>query len=212
MPSGSPASSLLLGPPTSWLPSASAPVPLAFGLPLELVLVLGRDTQAPASALPLEIGYRLSVPPDLFHRGIARISQFTGSSLPCVPRSTTPPGVPAARPLPPLALLPSSVWGPSAPGIFSFRSRLRGPHARTPTHQRSGYPVRCKACFRPAGLSSGRAGLSPAGRRFRFCGSIVTSFYFRTSSDWSLPKLESREANRFPGPCPRGTRRVVYLA
>lgn len=72
------------------------------------------------------------------------------------------------RPLAVTVLLPSGPPRPWALPGFPFRwLSHHGPHARLPTHQRRRYRRRCKAGYRPAGLSSSRAGFAPAGRLFR---------------------------------------------
>ena len=52
----------------------------------------------------------------VFARGVCRISQVTGPSLPCAPKSSTTPGAPSPRPYPGRALLPSGLLTPWAPG------------------------------------------------------------------------------------------------
>lgn len=72
------------------------------------------------------------------------------------------------RPLAVTSLLPSGPPRPWAEPEFPFRWLAHhGPRVRLPTHQRSRYRERCKAGYRPAGLSFGRAGFAPAGRLFR---------------------------------------------
>ena len=75
------------------------------------------------------------------------------------------------RPIAVAILLPSGPSKPWALPGLSFRwLSHHGPHARLPTHQRRHYWRRCKAGYRPAGLSFDRAGFAPAGRRFRISG------------------------------------------
>lgn len=75
----------------------------------------------------------------------------------------------------PLALLaeklpsPSGKSRPSASGISKFSWLLsHGLLARAPTHRRSRYRGRRKARYRLGGLTPGRAGIAPAGRRTEF--------------------------------------------
>lgn len=66
-------------------------------------------------------------------------------------------------------------------GLYSH-----GPPARVPTHRRGCHQPRRKARFRPAGLSFGRSGLSPAGRLTEFPG-LPHGHSFPTSIAWSHP-------------------------
>ena len=101
-------------------------------------------------------------------RGESRASQVTGPSSSHVPWPSTSPAGPSPRPLAVTSLLPSGPPRPWAEPEFPFRWLAHhGPRVRLPTHQRSRYRERCKADYRPAGLSFGRAGFAPAGRLFR---------------------------------------------
>ena len=94
------------------------------------------------------------------------------------------------HPLAPLlvmALLPSGILAPWAPGIHSFRGRL--PVAHTLAGLRIAVTVTrigARPCFRPAGLGFGRVGFSPTGRHTEF-QSVSPPPSFRTSLAWSLP-------------------------
>jgi hypothetical protein len=134
-------------------PSVSAPVPLAFGLPRGRMLVLRRVTRAPATAFPLEMDIRLSISRS-FPRGVCRISQVIGPSLPCAPKSSTTPGVFSPRPLSTRTLLPSGILDPWAPGNNRFRGRI--PPAHTLVDLRITVAVTrhgARPYFRPAGLT-----------------------------------------------------------
>jgi len=79
-----------------------------------------------------------------------------------------------------MALLPSEMIAPWAPGISHVVSRPcpRGSHVRRPTHRRGGYPQRRKAL-----LPACRAQLWPGGFRahwttYRISVGIATSFPF----------------------------------
>jgi hypothetical protein len=57
-----------------------------------------------------------------------------------------------------------------------LRGRMpHGPHVRMPTHRRGHFWHRRKACYRPGGLTLGRAGFAPAGRHTKFHEGIATS-------------------------------------
>ena len=141
------------------------------------MLLLGRATRASASTFPSEIWVdRLSVLPVL-SRGVARASQVSGPSLPCAPRSNTPPGVPSPCPLAGYGTAafryigPLGTWDP-----WFSRPHSRGSHARRPTHRRYGYPHRRKAL-----LPACRARLWPGGvlthwTTYRISVGIATSF------------------------------------
>jgi hypothetical protein len=98
------------------------------------------------------------------------------------------------HPLAPLlvmALLPSGILAPWAPGIHSFRGRL--PVAHTLAGLRIAITVTrngARPCFRPAGLGFGRVGFSPTGRHTEF-QSVSPPPSFRTSLAWSLPIYHS---------------------
>ena len=165
LPSSSPASSLIFSPPTSHIPSASAPVPLAFGLPLRRTLLLRR------------------------YRASARFRATVGDCLRQAPRRPESPrggvGSPSllGRPLrarpgqtprrvcPPLA----HIRGMSTAAFRhrdtlstrvdpNFEAVFPGSHVRAPTHQPHGYPQSSKAHYRPVGLNSGRVGFAPTRR------------------------------------------------
>ena len=149
-------------------PSASAPVPLASGLPLRRMLLLRRVTRAPAAAFPLEMDYRLSVKPDVA-RGVCRISQVIGPSLPCAPKSPTTPGATSPCPFSARTLPPSGILEPWAPENNRFRGRIPPAHMLvdlriTTTVTRHG----ARSYFRPAGLSFGRVGFAPTGQYSEF--------------------------------------------
>jgi hypothetical protein len=122
----------------------------------------------PAGSPPSESGHRVSVAP-VTSRRRDRASQVPGPSVAHVPWSPTPPDSSPPRPLPVATLLPSGVR--EALGIrvsVTFRGCApHGPLARLPTYRQQRYRRRRKARCRPAGLSVGRAGLSPAGRLLR---------------------------------------------
>ena len=169
-PPSSPTSSLVFSPPTSRAPSASAPVPLAVGLPSGRVLILIRKYAVTRSRAPVgDCLFQAPRRPDL-SQGMNGISQFAGPSSSCAPRPNTPPDAPSPSPLNRrAALLPSGVLKPSASGRSHItRLHYRGSHARAPTHQQTGYPESCKARYRPAGLSLGRVGFAPTGRLTEF--------------------------------------------
>jgi len=161
---GSPVSTLICGPPTSHHPSASAPFPVAFGLPRPHLLFLSGLRVQMKHSTPPEAGHRPSASPD-FHRGGGGISRVTGPSSSCAPWSNTPPDALRPRPFAAPALSPSGGQWPWASGIRDISwLHPHGSHARAPTLR----PCRCrhrrKARYRPAGLGFGRAGFAPAGR------------------------------------------------
>jgi len=130
-----------------------------------------------------------------FLRGMIRISQLTGPSSSCAPRSYTPPDVPSPRPF-------------TARGTTAFElretldirydpiSRLhsRGSHARVPTHQPSGYPKNCKAHYRPAGLLLWSGGFRTHWTTHRFSLRLRHLLFHRTSIYWSLPRTRATSA------------------
>jgi len=86
-----------------------------------------------------------------------------------------------------MALLPSGILAPWAPGIHGFRGRI--PVAHTLAGLRIAVTVTrtgARPCFRPAGLGFGRVGFSPTGRHTEF-QSVSPPPSFRTSLAWSLP-------------------------
>jgi hypothetical protein len=125
-------------PSDSHVPSASAAVPLAFGLPSRRALVLCHATRAPTDA---RVSGDWSPAPR-----IAGITRWRDVGLPgswavraSVPRPITPPGATASRPLceaAAVAFRPGE--NPGHPGCISFR----GCHAAAHT----------PACLRIAGL------------------------------------------------------------
>jgi hypothetical protein len=174
-----PASSLLFSPPTPWPPSVSAPVPLAFDLPLRRMLLLGRDTRAPAFALPSEIGStgspscrcspeEWSGSPRLLGRPLRARHGQTPRQVCHAPRPVSGHGTAAFRNMRPLGTWELAVSWPYP----------RGSHVRRPTHHRDGYPQRRKAL-----LPACRAQLWPGGFRthwttYRISAGIATSFPF----------------------------------
>ena len=146
------------------------------------MLLLGRDSRASASAFPSEIwspGLRL---PGRTLRGVSRISQVTGPSSSCAPRSITPPGVPSPRPPFSCGHGATAFRNDSPLGTWNFlfvsRPYPRGSHVRRPTHRRDSHPQRRKAL-----LPACRAQLWPGGFRthwttYRISVGIATSFPF----------------------------------
>ena len=121
-------------------------------------------------------------------RGETGASQVAWPSSSRVPQSPTPPGAPPPRPrLPVTALLPSGTSAPWAPGSINVsRPSSCGPPARAPTHQRRCCHRRCKARYRPAGLSAGRMGFAPTGRTSEFHEVTTCSTPFGPVLAWSL--------------------------
>ena len=90
-----------------------------------------------------------------------------------------------------MALLPSGILAPWAPGIHGFRGRI--PVAHTLAGLRIAVTVTrnsARPCFRPAGLGFGRVGFSPTGRHTEF-QSVSPPPSFRASLAWSLPTSPS---------------------
>lgn len=145
----------------------------------------------PARRVPCSagrVGALWSGAPTCVSSGRERVSQVAGSSLCYVPWSSTPPVAPSTLPtLVPPALLPSKptdALGFRKVAISGLCSH--GPPARVPTHRRDCHQPRRKARFRPAGLSFGRSGLTPAGRLPEFPG-LPHGHSFPTSISWSHP-------------------------
>ena len=89
----------------------------------------------------------------LLSRGVCRISQVTGPSLPCAPKSSTTPGASSSRPFLMRTLPPSGILDPWAPGNNRFRGRTPPAHMLvdlriTVTVTRHS----ARPYFRPAGL------------------------------------------------------------
>ena len=142
-------------PPSDSLPpSATAPVPLAHGLPRCGRFVLcpkGPTTRAPATCRASETGHRLSVTPGWVEerRGPPRLRDR--------PLRTCHGRTPRRRHLPPCPedTYAGGCYGlqvkqdPRPPGSSRFRGRMpHGPHVRTPTHRRPHFWDRRKACYR----------------------------------------------------------------
>jgi hypothetical protein len=117
VPCGSPASSLLFGPPTSCHPSASAHFPIAFGLPPGACLFFSELRVQTLTARSPELDHRRSAIAGIRHRGDGRISRVTGPSSSYAPWSNTPPNASSSRPVLEMTLLPSGGLLPSAFGI-----------------------------------------------------------------------------------------------
>src|SRR4051812_2251889 len=102
-------------------------------------------------------------------RGQTGASQVTGPSSSSAPRSSPPPRETPPRPLtvtPPTAFRVGDPLGFPVGTISGLHSH--GPRARLPTHQPPRCRDGCKAGYRPAGLSFGRAGFAPAGQQTEF--------------------------------------------
>jgi hypothetical protein len=98
-------------------------------------------------------------------QGRTGVSQVTGSSVACMPWSTTPPGEGVPGPCRTAFRGLQGCPPPRHAGTFLlFGAEFHGLLACLPTHQPRRYRRDCKAGYRPAGLGSGQAGLSPAGR------------------------------------------------
>ena len=125
-------------------------------------------------------------------RGDHGVSQVTGPSSSCVPAANYLAGrVVAFAHLcgdDPAAFRPSETLG--CAGTVLSMADATGPHARLPTHQRIHCRRRCKAGYRPAGLSFGRTGFAPAGRHIRFQGGIDYLLSQLTSIAWSHPEAD----------------------
>ena len=151
------------------------------------MLLLGRATRASASTFPSEIGSTGSPscrgspeewpgPPRFLDRPFRARHGRTPRQV-CHPLAL----------LLVMALLPSGILAPWAPGIFRFRGRI--PVAHTLAGLRIAVTVTrtgARPCFRPAGLGFGRVGFSPTGRHTEF-QSVSPPPSFRTSLAWSLP-------------------------
>ena len=194
MPTSSPLSSLLFSPTTPCTPSAYTPLPLVFGLPRRGSLFCSglpcsHLRKARWSSFLRRSFLRLL-------RGESRASQVTGPSSSHVPWPSTSPAETSPRPLAVTSLLPSGPPRPWAKPEFPFRWLAHhGPHVRLPTHQRSRYRERCKADYRPAGLSFGRAGFAPAGRLFRISRRHhLTSYPNRPAGPGRIRRRETSKA------------------
>ena len=116
-----------------------------------------------------------------------RVSQVSGSSSARVPRFPTPSVAPPSRPRVEGSAAAFELLGALGSGDTShFVANSRGPLARAPTHQRVRYRARCKARYRPAGLSFGRAGFAPRWTTNTISG-VPLSPSFVTSLTWSHP-------------------------
>jgi len=148
---GSPVSTLICSPPTSHHPSASAPFPVAFGLPRPHLLFLSGLRVQMKHSTPSEAGHRPSASPD-FHRGGGGISRVTGPSSSCAPWSNTPPDALRPRPFAVPALLPSGGLLPWASENCHFvaasprltRSRAYASPTPLPTSAQGSLPT-CRA-------------------------------------------------------------------
>jgi hypothetical protein len=140
--------------------------------------LLCRSTRASAPTHPLESGHRLptrflpeewSGPPRLLDRPFrARHSHPPRQVRPALAHSLGRSAA-AFREMNPLGTWKYGVSWPYPCGSLACR----------PTHRRYGYPRGARPYFRPAGLSSGRMGLSPTGRPIRISVGIATSFPFK---------------------------------
>jgi hypothetical protein len=162
-------------------PSATAPVPLANGLPRcrRLFCAEWPTTRAPANASCVG-----DDSPALrkagMGRGEARASQVPGPSSSCVPWSNTPPETPPSSPRRHVCkgvLLPSGKTGPSA-----SRKRIgfgaAWPMAHTLACLRFAGPISetvARLATGLGGLTLSRTGFAPAGRRTKFHEGIATS-------------------------------------
>jgi hypothetical protein len=81
VPYGSPASSLLFGPPTSCHPSASAHLPIAFGLPPGACLFLSELRMQTLTARSPELGHRRSAIAGYFIEEMAGSPELPGRPL-----------------------------------------------------------------------------------------------------------------------------------
>ena len=188
--SRSPTSWLLCSPPTSCLPSDSAPVPLAFVLPPQRSLLLCRVTQASASVYPSEIFFlRLPVP-------VSPVSLLEEKSGP--PRLLSRPlhachGLTPRQACRPLAhflrLRHFCFQGGEPPGHLEYRVfRGRIPVAHMLVDLRIAEMVThfgARPYYRLAGLSFSRVGFAPTGRRTEF-PVVSPPPSLRTSLAWSL--------------------------
>src|SRR5262249_16382514 len=159
-------------------PSATAPVPLASGLPRcrRLFCALWPTTRAPANASCVgdnspalrEAG---------MGRGEARASQVPGPSSSYVPWSNTPPDTPPPRPSDGEVIRAFRYF--STLGIrkgYRFLVRIpHGPHARVPPLRRPISETSARLATGLGGLTLSRTGFAPAGRRTKFHEGIATS-------------------------------------
>ena len=150
-------------PPTSCPPSASAPVPLAFDLPLGRMLLLCRVTRHPLPRTRRRFGHRLSVPPDLPRSGqdlpgywavlFVRATVDTPRQVRHPLALSSGHGTAVFRLVEPLGHLGNMRFGAASP-------RLTRSHAYASP---DGYPLR-----RKASLPTCRAQLWPGGFRTRW--------------------------------------------
>jgi hypothetical protein len=171
LPTSSPASSLVCSPPTSSLPSAAAPVPLAGGLPR-----YGRFSD-PATCAPVYTWRAGDGLPAL--QGPETIEEKQGSPRLLGRPLRTRHGRPSRRIRSPIrpsfpyfreVLSGKTSWSSARFEAWTSGSLLfsgphsRGSYARVPTLRRPRYRDRRKAHYRLGGLALGRAGFAPAGR------------------------------------------------
>lgn len=160
-------STLVCSPPTPLLlrPRLRFPSPPAYHGADAFLSRPGVRPQTPGASEAWDRVLRHPGPP----RGQTGASQVTGPSSSRVPRSATPPR--GASPRPVAVTLPAAfrVGDPLGfPGRTISGLYPRGPRVRLPTHQPPRCRDGCKAGYRPAGLSFGRAGFAPAGRQTEF--------------------------------------------
>jgi hypothetical protein len=146
---------------------------------------------AHCSGFPLQSAYRslpvaeIRGPPRLLVRPFSDVPQFQ-----------TPSVAPSARPVSPTARLSSKQSHARDSGQSEiFGANSCGPPVCLPTHRRPRCRERRKTGSRPAGLSFGRTGISPAGRLSRFlrCYRMLSSL--PTSIAWShVKEFTSRHA------------------
>lgn len=168
-------------------PSASALVPLAFGLPRPRALILFASCLRPQTHVASGTDHRHPASPDV-DRGETRFSQVSGSSLSYTPRAKHHA---RCAPFSPIdmsgAPSPSEPMNPWAPGRRSFSGLTRrGSHARLPTHRRT-----CRQVPSQGSLPSGRARPSRTGFTTRWTTNQISeathASSFWTSLAWSRP-------------------------
>src|SRR5262249_21264153 len=165
-------------------PSATAPVPLASGLPRcgRLFCACEADDTC-ARNVPCVGDGSPALRKTGIGRGEARASQVTGPSSSSVPWSNTPPETPPSSPRRHVCkgvLLPSGKTGPSASGMMiGFGAAC--PMAHTFACLRIAEAISdagARLATGSGGLTLGRAGFAPAGRHTKFHEVIASSLPF----------------------------------
>ena len=160
-------------------PSATAPVPLAGGLPRcgRLFCASWADDTCARNVSCVGDGSPALRKTGMC-RGEARASQVTGPSSSCVPWSNTPPDTtPSSPTYTERPLLPSGNSAPWASGkVIGFGAAC--PMAHTFACLRIADPISgtvARLATGSGGLTLGRAGFAPAGRQTKFHEGIASS-------------------------------------